>query len=61
MQHKNATIGLSEDLCVRENPASPSAIELECDLECDESYEKNAFHLEDSASLGPCSDSIVRV
>ena len=57
-QQKNATIGLSEDLCVRENPASPSA---PIELECDESYEKNALHLDDSASLGPQSTSMVRV
>ena len=61
MQHKNATSGLSEDLCVRENPASPSALELECNLECDETYEKNDFRLDNSASLGRCSGSMVQV
>ena len=45
-QMKNTPIGLSEDLCCSENPASPSIIKLECD----ESYDRGLPNVDDSAS-----------
>ena len=50
-QMQNTPIGLSEDLCCSENPASPTIIKLECD----ESYDQGLKNVEDSDSESPAS------